>query len=458
MNGRDFSPCGVSYHPSCVRVGAPFSTRRREGQGLTFPACDSWGTFVCESCTVRSVLKRELHQPEDASLLALERIRIIDMAHSWSRNTHASYRSKIRTIEAFQSKYQVCILPARPLLRPRNTPDIGLMWCQEAHSLEAGVARDQERLTMAFGTIRQLRAAVSQRLTWECTQQPHLHTYLDHHKRLLHDAGRYTDELPSQLHAQGMAIRLGTESSPSKALLDRHVRELDGSLDRAYQATNVRHEQRELALAGLANLVLWLGWLRAGEALSLRWSDIAITSPPDSPTVGLPPGIGVVSLRLLPETKTSRTATADIILAYTTSSGYSIGRWVMRARDMCGQHLWNTPTLVFTSPQGVQWTSLYFRQTYLYPSLLSGQQNGDPYLRPLTSIPAAFWSLHCYRRGARSHVSRRRQVGTIWTRKATPMEVYEHARWQRRRQGEPIDLAYQQWDLYDRIQLTLFCM
>jgi hypothetical protein len=38
------------------------------------------------------------------------------------------------------------------------------------------------------------------------------------------------------------------------------------------------------------------------------------------------------------------------------------------------------------------------------------------------------------------------------------MEVYEHGRWRRRRSGELIDIVYNQWPHYDRIQLTLCCM
>ena len=363
-------------------------------------------------------------------------------------------------VSTFESEYRVRILSPLQLPHPRHTPDISLMWCQEHYSLRPGVTRDRARPTVAFSSIRQLRSAVGQRLTWEATQQPDLHTYLDRHKRLLHDAGRYTDELPAQLHAQGMAVRLGTESLPSQALLDRHVRYLDQTLDTAYLNSSTWENRRELSLAGFANLLLWLGWVRAGEAFSLRWEDITVTAPTDGPLIGLPAGIGVLACRLMPETKTSRSITADVIIAYRTISGYSIGVWATRARQACARA--GPPvaphTCIFMTSQGMPWTSRYFRHTHLYPSLTICQQQGDPYLRSILSISESFWSLHCYRRGARSHVSRRRQAGLAYTRKATPMEVYEHARWQRRRDGEPIDIMYQQWDVYDRIQLTLFCM
>lgn len=187
---------------------------------------------------------------------------------------------------------------------------------------------------------------------------------------------------------------------------------------------------------------------------------MTITHPTDGPLVGLPSGMGMLEFRLLPETKTSRSVTADVIVAYTTVSGYSIGSWATRAHLACSRG--GPPvaphTRIFMTSHGMPWTSTYFRQSHLYPALTICQQKGDPYLRSATPLPTLFWSLHSYRRGARSHVSRRRQAGLVTTRKATPMEVYEHARWQRRRTSEPIDIMYQHWDVYDRIQLTLLCM
>ena len=130
LDGHEFLPCGVSYHLACFRAGPPFTTRRREHQGLQYPLGLSRKTFVCENCTVRAVLHRNLHQETDSTLLALERMRILDMAHSWSRNTHSSYGSKMRVIEAFERQYHVSLFPLTHLPHPRNTPDITLMWCQ----------------------------------------------------------------------------------------------------------------------------------------------------------------------------------------------------------------------------------------------------------------------------------------------------------------------------------------
>jgi hypothetical protein len=99
----------------------------------------------------------------------------------------------------------------------------------------------------------------------------------------------------------------------------------------------------------------------------------------------------------------------------------------------------------------------------LYPALRAQQQDGDPYLRPFTGGPGnsledKFWSLHCYRRGARTHVSRGGIYGHNRLKKATNDQVYEHARWRRKRSGESIDKIYLDWIIRDRIKLTLYCM
>ena len=125
---------------------------------------------------------------------------------------------------------------------------------------------------------------------------------------------------------------------------------------------------------------------------------------------------------------------------------------------------WHTNTaLIFTTAYAGHWTSLFFRQNYLYPALEQQQANGDAYLRPFLGpapsnrLPAKFWSLHCYRQGARSHVSRGGIYGALHFRKATPDQVYEHARWRRKRSSESIDKQYQAWTLHDRIAITLTC-
>jgi hypothetical protein len=135
-------------------------------------------------------------------------------------------------------------------------------------------------------------------------------------------------------------------------------------------------------------------------------------------------------------------------------------RWATRAR--C--YAYNGPaTKIFCHANGTAWTSRYFREKYLYPSLRSQQAAGDALLRAFdslsgpNSIPAKFWSLHCYRRGARTQVTRGGGVAAHRFRKATTDQVYEHGRWERKRSGERIDVIYREWTTRDRVKITFYC-
>ena len=88
-----------------------------------------------------------------------------------------------------------------------------------------------------------------------------------------------------------------------------------------YKAAVAPSGQRRWALAGLANALFWLGWFRSSEAFSLLYSDIDVVPPSDGPLHDLPLGIGMVLCRLLPQTKTNRTSTADVVIAFSTLSG-----------------------------------------------------------------------------------------------------------------------------------------
>eukprot|EP00956_Cyclotella_meneghiniana_P014930 scaffold22621_cov36-Cyclotella_meneghiniana.AAC.1 len=97
-----------------------------------------------------------------------------------------------------------------------------------------------------------------------------------------------------------------------------------------YRSATSFDTKRRWALAGTANLILWLGWLRSSECLSLTWADVSLVLPDKGPTCDLPAGIGMVLLRLSEQTKSDRTRTADIVIAFTTLSGLSLGSWLRR--------------------------------------------------------------------------------------------------------------------------------
>jgi hypothetical protein len=163
-SGTQLQPCRTAYHSSCISVGFPFTSRRRHQAGLSFPSVSEWPNFICESCTVRSVVNRELTGPADWKLLCLERMQLIDMAHYWALNTHKTYRNKLSVLRNFEHHFGFRFLQPTVLLWPPSGPEIPLMWCQEAYSLRSGSSRraaGDETLTLAFSTIRALRSAAS---------------------------------------------------------------------------------------------------------------------------------------------------------------------------------------------------------------------------------------------------------------------------------------------------------
>jgi hypothetical protein len=464
-DGRPARSCKSVYHPLCIRAGLPFSSRRKNSGGLTFPDVVVWPTFVCEACTVRAILDRELTGADDWKLMCFERMRLLDMAHCWAEGTHKVYQSKIRFLRRFEETFGVRVFSHKPLDKPPTSDEIPLMWAQLSYSLQTGrrLSTDGSRMTLTYSTIRQLRSAASQYMAWEMMIRYPGSVYMDQGKRLIQQTCRPTDSFGATMFASGLKARIGDESRPSVALLDRQIRWLDMDLNRRYEAASTDTARNEIAKAGLANLSLWLGWLRSSETFGLPWKNIESIEPADGPTVDLPVGCGIVQFYMQAETKTNRSQTADVVMAYKTLSGYRIGRWLHRVRSSSGQDPleWSDdPSLVFCHRNGTPWTSEYFRYTYLYPALKAQREAGDAFLRafdgrPGNSIPEKFWSLHCYRRGARSHVSRASKNLARYRRASTD-QVYEHGRWRRQRSGELVDVMYREWLIRDRIKITLY--
>ena len=383
-------------------------------------------------------------------------MRVLDMVHGWAAGTHTTYQGKLRHISLFEQRFGVTILPGLVPPSPPAHPSIPLAWCQELHSLRSGASRLSFDGGVSYTTVRQLRSAVSQYLA---IHSLHLHpsSYLDGNRRLLYASCRDTDNLGSTLFSQGLASRIGTAASPSVALLHRHIISMVFHLEAQVRSSS-GPVSTQASLAICAHLLLWLGWLRSTELFSLRWRDITIIPPASGPSVGLPPGIGVVLLQLLPETKSSRSKTADIVIAYTTLSGLKLGYWLRHAAALCPA---SPDSLIFLTPSGHPWDSAFFRHHFLYPGLRRLQREGDPFLLAFNgpsgnTLEDKFWALHSYRRGARSHVSKRHLQSA--RRAASPTQVYEHARWRLRRSSERIDLHYQEWTIPDRIRLTLYFM
>ena len=54
---------------------------------VELPLVKDWPLFICEACTVRAILERELHRPSVGWILRFERMRLIDIAHHWAVGT-----------------------------------------------------------------------------------------------------------------------------------------------------------------------------------------------------------------------------------------------------------------------------------------------------------------------------------------------------------------------------------
>ena len=345
-SGHRAVPCRTIYHPQCIRIGDPFRTRRRHQAGLSFPSIKIWPNFICEACTVRAVLDRELTGEHDKVLLCLERVRLLDLAHSWSPGTHRTYQHKLQLAARFDETFGTTILRPSPLPHPPRGPEIPAMWLQESQSLQpSSRRRDLDgTLYLSFSTIRHIRSAVSYFYTVDMmATTPQL--IMDPSKHVLAQPCRPTDQLNFSLFTAGFKARIGDSSAPSVALLDRHVRFLDTDLERRYRQAASPRERHLIAMGGFTNVNLWLTWFRSSEHFSLTSRDVTIVHPSDGPTEDLPIGCGVIKYRLLPETKSTRSHRPDVVVCFTSLSGYRLGRWLLRVRNSFPSGHWGTSDL-----------------------------------------------------------------------------------------------------------------
>ncbi len=173
-----------------------------------------------------------------------------------------------------------------------------------------------------------------------------------------------------------MERRLGSHSKPSWALSHVHIKWIDDCLNEAWQNAPTASDRHNLAIAGFANLMFYLGWLRGGELFESAPEDLVVTPPKAAAVQGLPPGIGAIELNLLPETKSDPAKTADVVVAYCTLSGPSLGKWASRLPE----HKPFTPGRLFSSADHPTWTSRIFREQSAWPLLDPMRVHGGPTL------------------------------------------------------------------------------
>jgi hypothetical protein len=114
------APCGVAYHHRCLRAGEPFVSRFKDGRGLFLNERLRPPHYICELCQVRSILGRELNPrwPADGALVALERVRFLDIYNSRASSTLRGYRNTLTFLHGFEVWSGATVLKASHLLRP----------------------------------------------------------------------------------------------------------------------------------------------------------------------------------------------------------------------------------------------------------------------------------------------------------------------------------------------------
>jgi hypothetical protein len=124
IDGTLFMPCESQYHPECIKVAKPFKTRLvRATLGIQYPPAMTHVTFICEACTVRVVLGRELTSMYGyMQLLMLERIRLINMAHAWASSTLQGTTRYLGRLSNLGKKYGIDLFPKAPIAQPPGRP------------------------------------------------------------------------------------------------------------------------------------------------------------------------------------------------------------------------------------------------------------------------------------------------------------------------------------------------
>ena len=396
----------------------------------------------------------------DVQLLMLERMRMIDCSNAWSPGTSRAVSSNLRQISRFAVRHNVPWNPTRPrqdMEVPPCGPSIVLLWTMEWYTLQETGRVPGERIR--YNTARHLRSALHNLSSWEGTLLPEGLAFREKDRLHVPPLVSASGSLVVQLTSAGLERRLGTDSNPSIALQDCHVRANLGYREQIITTTCQPQVQYQHVLAQLAESLLWLGWLRGGEVFGLRWEDIEVVRPSLRPKYGLPPRSGALLLRLLEATKGDQTRTADHIIAYTTASGLSPGTYFETAYSLRPATA-RPSDYIFLTESGRRWNSYHFRETYMYPGLTRQWHNQDPHLRTFAprspeDLPKKFYSLHSYRRGGRTHVSKKRDG---CARKATQLETTDHGRWRTRYNNHSdMPLHYQETTLEDRLYITLLC-
>jgi hypothetical protein len=119
---------------------------------------------ICEACTVRSILGRELTWTSgDMQLLMLERMRLVNMAHAWALSTLQGTSRYLGRFSNFGKKYGIEFFPKAPITHPPRSAVIPLLWGVLGYTLQTSRKMGEG---IKYNTARILQLAASAYHLW----------------------------------------------------------------------------------------------------------------------------------------------------------------------------------------------------------------------------------------------------------------------------------------------------
>jgi hypothetical protein len=179
-------------------------------------------SFICEVCTARAVLRRELTWTSgDMQLLMLEPMRLIDMANAWASLTLQGTARYLGRLRNFGQKYGIKLFPKAPIAQPPRSAIIPLLWGVLEYTLQTPRKTGEG---IKYNTARSLQSAASSYPLWEKMLQFPGHMYRNKDNNVI--GASYLspiDSVIATLGNKGMRMRMGTESRPPISLRYIHV-------------------------------------------------------------------------------------------------------------------------------------------------------------------------------------------------------------------------------------------
>jgi hypothetical protein len=288
-------------------------------------------------------------------------------------------------IRDFGTDLDIHMLQPNALVIPPHSEAIKLMWAQERYSLFPSEWRQRNSPlaeSVKFGSIRGVRSAASHFWIWDLLlTHPERLTFGYKDRPTLVKGCSPAKEISYTYFTDGMRRRIGDNPCPSAVLLLEHIVWIDRFYSREFAAAIRDDAHIEACWAAICHATSYLGWLRALETFGLCWKDVLRVEPFEGPTVGLPTGIGVILAKLLSQTKSNQVATADVVMAYTSASNISLGRWFNRLEALRPPLECLPAAFIMAHCDGRAWTSHYYRYIHFYPVLGLMRSLGDPYLK-----------------------------------------------------------------------------